>query len=172
MRGKRVVLAFLSTSVSVTWIGVNSNNRFTERILTVHHQSILDPARFVIFWMLNQAVQLLSIHTPQRVQREVCGDNPLVRDLFDSMTIQFCVPGELRRWDGHRATGGHHLIGIALLYNQRIQGADRNGWKEDCYMSLSERGQQVQDYILQLICSTKNKNTQTHRSDLIFLSHY
>lgn len=159
MRVKRVVLAFLSTSVSVTWNDVNSNNWFSECILTVHHQLILDPARFVIYWMLNQAVQLLSIHTPQRVQREVCGDNPLVRDLFDSITVQFCVPGELRRWDGHRATGGHHLVGIALLYINRIQGADRNGWKEDCYMSLSEKGQleQVQDYILQLICSAKKQ---------------
>lgn len=83
--------------------------------------------------MPHQTVQLLAIHAPQGVQGVVRGDRPVVGRAVDGLAIQVGVPGDAGRWAGYGSTGSSLSVGLALHQNHRLQGGDRDGWREHCY---------------------------------------
>lgn len=96
-------------------------------ILTVHHQVISDPAGALRRGVPHQAVQLHAVHGPERVQRVVRGDRPVVRRAIGRLAVQVGVPGDAGRRAGHRATQRGLSVGLAFHQGERFQGGDGDG---------------------------------------------
>ena len=91
------------------------------RVFTVNDEVVAYPAGSIQPWVVYQAVQLLPVHIPQGVQREMgrygappqC---PVVR-----LAGQVSVPGEGGRGAADGAAGGGCSEGLALLQNDSVQ---------------------------------------------------
>lgn len=99
-------------------------------ILTVHYQVVAEPAWRGHGLVPHQTVQLLAVHASQGVQGEKRGDRPVVRGTVGGLTVQVRVPGEAGGRSGYGATGGGLPVGLTLHQDHRLDGGDRNGWRE------------------------------------------